>query len=94
VPVLGDLPIVGGLFQSETESKVTRELVVFITPRIVTEPVLSEAEKKQLDATEFAGPEITKMRLEDDNQPETDVNKPTVTELTELLEMLSQKEEP
>jgi type IV pilus assembly protein PilQ len=94
VPVLGDIPIVGGLFQSETESKVTRELVVFITPRIVTEPVLSEAEKKQLDATEFAGPEITKMRLEDGNQPETDVNKPAVTELTELLEMLSQKDEP
>jgi len=94
VPVLGDIPIVGGLFQSETESKLTRELVVFITPRIVTEPVLSETEKKQLDATEFAGPEITKMRLEDVNQPVTEVNKPTVTELTELLEMLSEKEEP
>jgi type IV pilus assembly protein PilQ len=94
VPVLGDIPIIGGLFQSETESKVTRELVVFITPRIVTEPVLSETEKKQLDATEFAGPNITKMRLEDNNQTETDVNKPTVTELTELLEMLLQKDEP
>jgi type IV pilus assembly protein PilQ len=93
VPVLGDIPIVGGLFQSETESKVTRELVVFITPRIVTEPVLSENEKKQFDATEFAGPNITKMRL-DDNQSETDVNKPAVTELTELLETLSRKEEP
>jgi type IV pilus assembly protein PilQ len=93
VPVLGDIPIVGGLFQSETESKVTRELVVFITPRIVTEPVLSEAEKKQLDATEFAGPETTKMRL-DDNQSETDINKPAVTELTELLETLSRKNEP
>jgi type IV pilus assembly protein PilQ len=93
VPVLGDIPIVGGLFQSETESKVTRELVVFITPRIVTEPVLSENEKKQFDATEFAGPNITKMRL-DDNQSETDINKPAVTELTELLETLSRKEEP
>jgi type IV pilus assembly protein PilQ len=94
VPVLGDIPIIGGLFQSETESKVTRELVVFITPRIVTEPVLSETEKKQLDATEFASPNMTKMRLEGNNQPETDVNKPAVTELTELLDMLLQKEEP
>jgi type IV pilus secretin PilQ/predicted competence protein len=66
VPVLADIPIVGGLFQSETESKVIRELVVFITPRIVTEPVLSEGEKKQLDATE--------------------------TELSELLDMLQEKE--
>ena len=94
VPVLADIPIVGGLFQSETESKVTRELVVFITPRIVTEPVLTEAEKKQLNATEFASPNITKMRLEDNNQPGTDVNKPAVTELTELLDMLSEKNEP
>ncbi len=85
VPVLADIPIVGGLFQSETESKVTRELVVFITPRIVTEPVLSETEKKQLDATEFGGPDMTKMRLEDDNQPE-------VSELTELLDILQEKE--
>ncbi len=83
VPVLGDMPIVGGLFQSETESKVTRELVVFITPRIVTEAVLSQTEKKQLDATEFNG-----------NQSETKDNKPTVTELTELLKLLSEKEEP
>ncbi|MFZ0035141.1 MAG: type II and III secretion system protein, partial [Sedimentisphaerales bacterium] len=94
VPVLADIPVVGGLFQSETESKVTRELVVFITPRIVTEPALSENEKKQFDATEFAGPETTKMRLEGDNKPKTDANKPTVTELTELLDMLSQKDEP
>jgi type II secretory pathway component GspD/PulD (secretin) len=94
VPVLCDIPIIGGLFQSETESKVTRELVVFITPRIITEPALSETEKKQLDATEFASPKMTKMRLEGDNQPETDVNKPAVTELTELLDMLLQKEEP
>jgi hypothetical protein len=68
--------------------------VVFITPQIVTEPALSKAEKKQLDAVEFTGPEITKMMLEDINQPETEVNKPTVTELSELLEMLSEKEKP
>jgi len=93
VPVLADIPIIGGLFQSETESKVTRELVVFITPRIVTEATLSETEKKQLGATEFAGPEMTKMRLEDNNQPQTDANKPTVTELSELVDMLSEKNE-
>lgn len=94
VPVLGDIPIVGGLFKSETESKVTRELVVFITPRIVTEPVLSETEKKQLDATKFAGPEMTKMRLERDNQLKTEVDELEVTELTELLKMLLRKQKP
>ena len=94
VPVLGDIPIVGGLFKSETESKVTRELVVFITPRIVTEPLLSETEKKQLDATEFASPEMTKMRLERDNQLKTEVDELEVTELTELLKMLLRKQKP
>ncbi len=94
VPVLGDIPIVGGLFQSETESRVIRELVVFITPRIVTEPGLSATEKKQLEATEFAGPEMTKMRLERDNQLKTEVDKLELTELTELLEMLLRKQEP
>jgi type II secretory pathway component GspD/PulD (secretin) len=87
------MPIIGVLFKSETESKLTRELVVFKTPRIITEPVLSGTEKKQLDATEFAGPEITKMRLDDVAQPETEVNKPAAKELSELLEMLSEKEE-
>lgn len=94
VPVLGDIPIIGGLFKSETESKLTRELVVFITPRIVTEPTLSETEKKQLGATEFTVPEMTKMRLDNSNQPETEANKPTVTELSELLEIMSEKEKP
>jgi type IV pilus assembly protein PilQ len=94
VPVLADIPIIGGLFQSETESKLTRELVVFITPRIVTEPMLSEAERKQFNVTEFAGPKITKMRLEDVNKAETEVNKPGVTELKELLDILSEKEKP
>ncbi len=87
VPVLGDIPVVGGLFKSETESVEINELVIFITTRIVTEPVLSAIEKRQFEATEFAGPNITKMKLEDDNQPE-------VTELTELLDILLRKEGP
>jgi type IV pilus secretin PilQ/predicted competence protein len=94
VPVLGDIPVVGGLFKSETESRVIRELVVFITTRIVTEPVLSATEKKQLEATEFAGPEMTKMRLERDSQLETEADRPEVTELTELLKMFLRKDEP
>jgi len=40
VPVLGDIPLVGGLFKSKTELKEINELVVFITPRIITNPEL------------------------------------------------------
>jgi len=85
VPLLGDLPLVGGLFKSETESVEINELVIFITTRIVTEPVLSATEKKQFDATEFASPEITKMRLELEKEPKTGAEEPNVTEMLDLL---------
>jgi len=63
VPVLGDMPLLGGLFRSETETETTNELVVFITTRIITEPSLSETEARQLTVTEFAGPEPTKTKM-------------------------------
>ncbi len=37
VPVLGDLPLVGALFQQKTQLRSQRELLIFITPRIVTD---------------------------------------------------------
>jgi type II secretory pathway component GspD/PulD (secretin) len=36
IPVLGDLPLVGGLFRSRSQSDVNSELLVFITPHILT----------------------------------------------------------
>ena len=85
VPLLGDLPLVGGLFKSETESVEINELVIFITTRIVTEPVLSATEKKQFEATVFAGPEITKTRLELEKEPKIENEEPDVTEMLDLL---------
>jgi hypothetical protein len=35
VPVLSQIPFLGWLFKYETKSKTTRELLVFITPRII-----------------------------------------------------------
>ena len=91
VPVLGDMPIIGGLFKSETESVQINELVIFITTRIVTEPVLSGIERKQFEATEFASPGMMKMRLERNNQLKPTVDKFKVEELTELIDMLLRK---
>jgi len=56
VPILGDLPVLGNLFKFEGESTVTTELVIFITPHIVTEPILTGEEQQALDITEFSGP--------------------------------------
>jgi type IV pilus assembly protein PilQ len=56
VPLFGDIPLLGGLFQSETESIETNELVIFITPQIIDQPTLSETERQQLELTEFISP--------------------------------------
>ena len=64
VPLFGDIPLLGGLFQSETESTETTELVNFITPRIIEQPIMSESEERAYEATEFSGPKITLTRAE------------------------------
>jgi type IV pilus assembly protein PilQ len=35
VPILGDIPILGAFFRSQTNRKIRNELLVFVTPRIV-----------------------------------------------------------
>jgi type II secretory pathway component GspD/PulD (secretin) len=78
VPVLGDMPLVNGLFRSQTESSQINELVVFITTRIVREPVLSENEKQQLQTSQIGTRDIKDIEAE--------------RELTEkLLKSLSEK---
>ncbi len=36
VPLLGDLPLIGGLFRAKTQRRTTTELAIFVTPRIIT----------------------------------------------------------
>ena len=59
VPILGDIPLLGKVFMSSTEEVVTNELIIFITPKIITEPTLSAGELKGFEATEFGGPKVT-----------------------------------
>lgn len=56
VPLLGDLPLLGMLFKFKGESTQNSELVVFITPAIIKEPVLTEREKRHLENTIFEAP--------------------------------------
>lgn len=44
IPVLGDLPIVGSLFRSTTSSKSKSEMVIMLTPKIITDTEDSVAE--------------------------------------------------
>jgi type IV pilus assembly protein PilQ len=64
IPLLGDIPIVGRLFRFDGESTIVTELVVFITPMIISDPVLSEHEQEALDMTKFLGPEPKPTRAE------------------------------
>jgi len=43
VPVMGDLPIIGGLFRSQSSKKVKRNLMVFLRPLIVRDAVSETA---------------------------------------------------
>ena len=37
VPLLGDLPIIGNLFKQNLKRNDKRELLIFVTPRLVSE---------------------------------------------------------
>jgi type II secretory pathway component GspD/PulD (secretin) len=64
VPVLGDIPLFGGLFRFEGEKNTTSELVVFITPRVVEEPVLTETEADHLEKTDIRVPEYPRTNID------------------------------
>lgn len=68
IPLLGDIPLLGLLFRFEGEDVTNSELVIFITPRIIEQPVMSEEEQKAYEATEFKGPVPVTTRAEKANE--------------------------
>jgi type IV pilus assembly protein PilQ len=56
VPLLGDLPLIGLLFRFQGEDTTNSEIVVFITPRIITKAGLSEDEQQAYKETVFSRP--------------------------------------
>ena len=52
VPGLGDLPLLGELFKHRSEKSVNSELIVFITPTIVTDAALTSDETEALADSE------------------------------------------
>lgn len=49
IPLLGDIPLLGNLFRSKNKSTTETELVIFITPHVIGDGVLTDAEKLQLE---------------------------------------------
>ncbi len=69
IPLLGDLPLLGGLFRFEGERVINSELVVFITPRLVTQPGLTSLEAEQFEDTKYPPPESPTSKLMEFNTP-------------------------
>jgi len=60
IPFFGDLPLIGTLFQSRKTSSVNSELVIFITPHILTDRGWLKDEKKEQEIRDrFQGKEAT-----------------------------------
>jgi len=58
VPLLGDLPLLGTLFQSKSSDRQKTELLVFLTPRVVRDP--AEAKKLKEESEKEVSPDILK----------------------------------
>ncbi len=63
VPILGDIPLAGVLFRSEVEQKLKRNLIIFVTARLIDaygQPLRPEDDSDQVDLVEPLGlpPEV------------------------------------
>jgi len=56
--------LLGALFRFEGEDTAITELVVFITPQIIEQSVLSETEKRAYEVTTFDGPKVITTKAE------------------------------
>jgi len=59
VPLLGDLPLLGNLFRSNSKDNQKTELLVFLTPKIVRDP--AEAKKVKDESEKEVSPEILQL---------------------------------
>ena len=58
IPLLGDIPFLGVLFRTTSDTKRRTNLLIFVTPRIVTDMTIAEKEKSRLErATSLQGAE-------------------------------------
>ena len=75
VPILGDIPILGQAFRSSAKQRDKRNLVIFVTPTIVTDedftPTTTDFLKKKApeDSSEFYDPEFDKKNILDSVEP-------------------------
>ncbi|MHC4350539.1 MAG: type II secretion system protein GspD [Planctomycetota bacterium] len=101
VPILGDIPLLGLLFRSEFEESTKTELLIVLTPHVITSPAeearvreITEAEIDRLTVPEEEKerlrrsrviPEASQLRLESDSESQNEQEKGTETEDDPML---------
>jgi len=63
VPFLGDLPVLGRLFQSETETTTKTELLIVLTPHVVKSPAALSGEMTDREIDRLSVPEDIKDQI-------------------------------
>jgi type IV pilus assembly protein PilQ len=91
VPIFSDLPLVGGLFYSETESDQVQDLVIFITTKIITRAGLTELERLQFEATDLGPVGMSDMRLDSPYFKKPREERDVTSELDKLLKQLEEE---
>jgi general secretion pathway protein D len=77
IPLLGDLPLIGGLFQHNDVALANNELIVFVTPFVVDDvKALSDQAKEQIEKPKSKLDAVQKQLNEQAEMLEEDVNKP------------------
>ena len=69
LPILGDIPILGGLFQSTDSKEANRELIIFITPNVIRDDSdVDEVMKEPREILDRLKLEMEKGRREADSK--------------------------
>ncbi|MEQ6884423.1 type II secretion system secretin GspD [Salicola sp. Rm-C-2C1-2] len=77
VPLLGDIPLLGALFRSETKTRQKRNLIVFLRPTILRE----EGEADQVARTQFKRLWRVNLGMNGDEQGEDQPQRPAMEEM-------------
>ncbi|MBN2096911.1 MAG: type IV pilus secretin PilQ [Candidatus Omnitrophica bacterium] len=62
VPILGDIPYLGALFRKKDAQRINTELVMFVTPHIITQSGLSDEEKIKFQMLDEAREDFLKQQ--------------------------------
>jgi len=98
VPLLSSIPLMGGLFKSKEDATVKKEVVIFITPRLMNEGEIALSNRHELiDEIE----EVEKLRdvatlfdVRHKYDQKTDSNDPEIQYLTEAKKLLGAQDQP